>query len=77
LWTSSSESIQKKIDVDVFVKGNSALANVEADAAAFGPNSVAETAAFTQTLVEQGKMSASSSVAESMSAATKDWAFHW
>jgi hypothetical protein len=63
--------INKSIDVDAYVKGNSAMANATADA--LGPNSHTETT--TQTTVLQGL--GSSSVSESVSAATKDFHFHW
>jgi hypothetical protein len=67
--------IQKDIDVHVFVQGNSALADAKGEADALGPNSVTETLALTTTQAVQGVGSASSSIAESMSAATRtsDW----
>ena len=55
-------NIQKDIDVNAFVKGNSALANATADAV--GHNTVTET--LTQTTVMQGYGSHSDS--ESLSA---------
>jgi hypothetical protein len=69
--------IDKDINVDVFVKGNSAIANVEADADALGPNSHTETLALTTATAIQGVGSSSSSVAESVAAATKGFDFHW
>ena len=68
--------IDKQIDVHVFVQGNSALANVKAEADALGPNSHTETLALTTTTAVQGVGSASSSIAEFVSAATRDWAWH-
>ena len=68
--------IQKQIDVNVFVQGNSALANAKGEADALGPNSHTETLALTTTNTVQGVGSASSSIAEFVSAATKDWAWH-
>jgi hypothetical protein len=69
--------IEKDIDVRAFVVGNSALADAKGEADALGPNSVTETLALTQTAVVQGVGSSSSSIAESVSAATKSWDFHW
>jgi hypothetical protein len=63
--------VDKFIDVDVFVKGNSALANATADA--LGPNTHTET--LTQTWAVQGEYSGS--VSESLSAATRAFDFHW
>jgi hypothetical protein len=69
--------IDKSIDVDVFVKGNSAIADAKGEAFALGPNSHTETLSLTQTSVVQGVGSESSSIAESVSAATRGWDFHW
>jgi len=60
--------IQKEIDVDVWVKGTSALANAKGESSALGADSTSETSAFTSTTVVQGVGSASSSIAESMAA---------
>jgi len=68
--------IQKEINVDVWVQGNSALANAKGEADALGPNSHTETLALTTTATVQGVGSSSSSIAESVSAATKDVAWH-
>jgi len=68
--------IDKSIDIDVFVKGNSAIADAKGEADALGPNSHTETLALTTTAVVQGVGSTSSSIAESVSAATRDWSFH-
>jgi hypothetical protein len=68
--------IQKQIDVDVFVQGNSAIADAKGEAAALGPNSHTETLGLTSTTAVQGVGSTSSSIAESVSAATKAWAWH-
>jgi len=69
--------IHKTIDVDVWVQGNSALADAKAEADALGPNSVTQTLALTTTMAVQGVGSSSSSIAESVSAATRDAAWHW
>jgi hypothetical protein len=68
--------IDKQIDVDVFVKGNSALADAKAESDALGPNSHTETLALTTTTAVQGVGSSSSSIAESVAAATRDAAWH-
>jgi hypothetical protein len=67
--------IQKHIDATVFIAGNSALADAKAESDALGFNSHSETLALTTTTVVQGVGSSSSSIAESLSAATKttDW----
>ena len=67
--------IQKQIDIDVFVKGNSALADAKTESDALGPNSHTETLALTTTTAVQGVGSSSSSIAESVAAATRDWAW--
>jgi hypothetical protein len=69
--------IDKDIDVDVFVKGNSAIADAKGEAFAIGPNTHTESLGLTQTHVIQGAFSDSHSIAESVSAATRDWVFHW
>jgi hypothetical protein len=69
--------IQKQIDVDVFVQGNSALADAKSEADALGDNSVTETLALTTTAVVEGVGSSSSSIAESLSAATPDAKWSW
>jgi hypothetical protein len=69
-------NIDKTIDVDVHVKGNSAIANSTADA--YGYNTHSET--LTQTTSAQGDathMGYSGSVSESVSASTKAFDFHW
>ena len=68
--------IRKDIDVSVFVQGNSALADAKGEADAIGPNSVTETLALTTTAAVQGVGSSSSSIAESVSAATRDVVWH-
>jgi hypothetical protein len=68
--------IQKEFDIDVFVKGNSALADAKAESAALGPNTHTETLALTTTTAVQGVASASSSIAESVALATRDAAWH-
>jgi hypothetical protein len=68
--------IDKDINVDVFVKGNSALADAKAESDALGPNSHTETLALTTTTAVQGVGSSSSSIAESVAAATRAWDFH-
>jgi hypothetical protein len=69
--------IQKDFNIDVMVQGNSAMANAKGEADALGPNSHTETAAFTSTLTQQGVGSSSSSIAESLSLATKDAKADW
>ena len=64
--------IQKEFDVNVEVQGNSALADVKAEATALGPNSSTETLGLTSTTAIQGVGSSSSSIAESLSLATRD-----
>ena len=68
--------IHKTINADVWVQGNSALADAKAEADALGPNSHTETLALTTTAVAQGVGSSSSSIAESVSAATRDADWH-
>ena len=62
--------IQKQIDVDVFVQGNSAIADAKGEAAALGPNSHTETLGLTSTTAVDGVGSSSSSIAESISLAS-------
>ena len=69
--------IQKQIDVDVFVQGNSAIADAKGEAAALGPNSHTETLGLTSTTAVQGVGSTSSSIAESLSLATRDAKADW
>jgi hypothetical protein len=69
--------IQKQIDVDVFVQGNSAIADAKGEAAALGPNSHTETLGLTSTTAVQGVGSSSSSIAESLSLATRDAKADW
>jgi hypothetical protein len=66
--------IEKEVDVDVMIKGTLATALTKAEADAFGDNTLAETAAFTSTHAVEGVGSSSSSIAESTSAALRDWA---
>ena len=63
--------IQKEINVDVWVQGNSAIANAKGEADALGPNSHTETLSLTTTTAVQGVGSASSSIAESISLADR------
>jgi hypothetical protein len=62
--------INKQIDVDARVKGNSAIANAKGDSTAIGYNSHTETLAYTNTTAVQGVGSNSQSVAESVAAAS-------
>ena len=62
--------VQKEFDINVEVQGNSALADVKAEATALGPNSSTETLGLTSTTAIQGVGSSSSSIAESLSLAT-------
>jgi hypothetical protein len=59
--------IQKEFDVNIFVAGNSALADVKAEATALGFNSHSETLGLTSTTAVEGVGSSSSSIAESLS----------
>ena len=67
--------VQKLFQVDVQIQGNSALADVKAEATALGPDSHTETLGLTSTTAVAGVGSSSSSIAESLSLATKvaDW----
>jgi hypothetical protein len=65
--------VEKQFDVNVFVEGNSALADAKGEADALGPDSHTETLALTTTTAVQGVGSASSSIAESLSLADKTW----
>ena len=63
--------VHKDFDVDVFVEGNSAMANAKGEAAALGPDSYTETLGLTTTSAVAGVGSASSSIAESLSLADR------
>ena len=63
--------VDKDFNVDVFVSGNSALADSKGEAAALGPDSHTETLALTTTSAVFHVGSASSSIAESLSLADK------
>ena len=63
--------VDKDFNVDVFVDGNSAMANAKGEAAALGPDSHTETLALTTTTAVQGVGSSSSSIAESLSLADR------
>jgi len=69
--------IDKQINATVFIAGNSALADVKAEATALGPNSHTETLGVTTTTAVAGVGSSSSSIAESLSLATKVADWHW
>jgi hypothetical protein len=69
--------IHKLIDVRAFVVGNSAIAEAKGESDALGPNTHTETLGLTQTTAVQGVGSSSSSIAESVAAATRGWDFHW
>jgi hypothetical protein len=60
--------VDKQIDIDVAVQGNSALADAKGEAVALGPNSHAETLGLTSTTAVDHFGSSSSSIAESLSA---------
>jgi hypothetical protein len=68
--------VQKQIDVQVEVQGNSALADVKAEATALGDNSHSETLGLTSTTSVEGVGSSSSSIAESLSASQQNTDFH-
>ena len=61
--------IQKEFQVQVDIQGNSALADVKAEATALGPDSHTETLGLTSTTAVAGVGSSSSSIAESLSLA--------
>jgi hypothetical protein len=63
--------VEKQFDINVFVEGNSALADAKGEADALGPDSHTETLALTTTTAVFNVGSASSSIAESLSVA--DW----
>ena len=69
--------IQKEFDIDVFVQGNSALANSKGEAVALGPNTHTETLSLTSTNAVAGVGSSASSIAESLSLATRDAKADW
>jgi hypothetical protein len=62
--------VDKQINVDARVKGNSAIADAKGESTAIGPNSHAETLALTSTTAVQGVGSSSSSIAQSVAAAS-------
>jgi hypothetical protein len=64
--------VEKQFNVDVQIQGNSALADVKAEATALGPDSHTETLGLTSTTAVAGVGSSSSSIAESLSLAQKD-----
>jgi hypothetical protein len=68
-------AIQKQIDARAYVVGNSAIADAKGESDALGPNSHSETLALTSAFTAQGVGSSSSSIAESVAAATP-WAWH-
>ena len=63
--------VDKDFNVDVFVEGNSAMANAKGEADALGPDSHTETLALTTTTAVFHVGSAYSSIAESLSLADK------
>ena len=63
--------VHKDFNVDVYVQGNTALANSKAEAVALGPDSHTETLGLTTTTAVQGVGSSSSSIAESLSLADR------
>jgi hypothetical protein len=63
--------VDKDFNVDVFVEGNSAMANAKGEADALGPDSHTETLSLTTTMAVQGVGSSSSSIAESLSLADR------
>jgi hypothetical protein len=65
-------NVEKQFNVDVQIQGNSALADVKAEATALGPDSHTETLGLTSTTAVAGVGSSSSSIAESLSLAQKD-----
>jgi len=63
--------VDKNFDIDVYVQGNSAMANAKGEATAMGPDSHTETLSLTSTTTVQGVGSDSSSIAESLSLADR------
>jgi hypothetical protein len=63
--------VDKDFNVDVYVEGNSAMANAKGEADALGPDSHTETLSLTTTMAVQGVGSSSSSIAESLSLADR------
>ena len=61
--------VEKDFNIDVWVEGNSALANTDAQADALGPDTHTETLALTTTTAVFGVGSASASIAQSLSLA--------
>jgi hypothetical protein len=61
--------IEKEINVDVAVTGNSGIADAKGEASALGPNSHTETLGLTSTTAVQGVGSDSHSFAQSVAAA--------
>jgi hypothetical protein len=66
-------NIEKDIDVDVFVVGNSALSDAKGEADALGPNTATQTLALTTATAVEGVGSSSSSIAESLAATNDAW----
>jgi hypothetical protein len=69
-------NINKEINVFIDVQGNSAIADVKAEATALGFNSHTETLGLTSTTAVEGVGSSSSSIAESVSAAQPNDVWH-
>src|SRR5262249_17440178 len=69
--------IQKQFNIAVQVQGNSALADGTPEATALGPTTRTEPLGFTSTTAGQGVGSSSSSIAESLSLATRDAKAEW
>ena len=67
----TSRESTSDFNVDVFVQGNSAMANAKGEADALGPNSHTETLGLTTTTAVFGVGSASSSIAEFISLADR------
>ena len=68
--------INKDIVAKIDVEGNSAIADVKAEATALGFNSHTETLGLTSTTAVEGVGSTSSSIAESVAAAQPNDIFH-
>jgi hypothetical protein len=68
--------INKDIDIDVYVKGNSAIANATSDAVGYNTHTETLTKTFSATPDPETHLGYSGSVSESVSAATQ-WNFHW
>ena len=68
--------INKDFNIDVYVKGNSAMANATADAVGYNTHAETLTKTYSTTPDPETHLGYSGSVSESTSAST-NWSFHW